>query len=229
MKVVILAAGEGVRMRPLTLTTPKPLIIVSGKPILDHIFVALPLEINEVIIVVGHLGNKIKDYCGDSFYNRRIKYVEGSKEGNAMSFLSAKPFLENEERFLLVQGDELPYKKDVERCLSHKSSSLCWEINDPWNHGVITLKDGMINDIIEKPKNPLSNLISNGVMVITSKIFDCIPKRENNGEYYFSSMFNQYIKKENVVAVSTIYGTVGFSSPEDIKRNEEVLKSRPKI
>ena len=62
MKAVIPCAGEGVRMRPLTLRTPKQLLEVGGKPILVHIFENLPDEIDEVILVVGYLGDKIREY-----------------------------------------------------------------------------------------------------------------------------------------------------------------------
>ncbi len=229
MKVIILAAGEGVRMRPLTLSTPKPLLLVGGRSILDHIFESLPSEITEAIIVVRYLGDKIRDYCGDNFYGRAITYVEGSPEGNAISFLQAKKFLENEERFLLIQGDELPYKKDVKECLNYTSSSLCFEVSDPWNHGVATLDhDGYLVEVIEKPKNPQTCLISNGLMVVTNKIFECIPEKDNKKEFYFSTMFNEYIKKVKVKAVCSKYGIGGFSSPDDIEIIEKLILKRPK-
>ena len=64
MKAVILAAGEGVRMRPLTNNCPKPMIKILGKPILHHIIDALPDEVNEIILVVGYLGDQIENYFG---------------------------------------------------------------------------------------------------------------------------------------------------------------------
>ena len=75
MQAVIMAAGEGRRMRPLTLELPKPLIKVAGKPILEHILDALPPEIDEVILVVGYKADMVKQHFGDSYHGRHIRYV----------------------------------------------------------------------------------------------------------------------------------------------------------
>ena len=228
MKAVILAAGKGERMLPLTKTIPKPLISVLGKPVLDRLFEAMPKEITEVVIVVLHLAEKIQEHCGNNFHGRKISYVKGSTDGNAKSFLAAKDFVKNESRFLLLQGDELPYSKDIERCLAFSSSSLCFEMPDPWNHGIAALRpDGTIESVVEKPKALIGNLVNDGVMVLTQKIFDCEPLRGSKGEFSFSSMFSQYIKKERVTAVEALYGCGGFSSPADIPRVEEILRQRP--
>ena len=230
MKAIILAAGKGERMLPLTKTIPKPLIPVSGRPILDRLFEAMPEEITDVMIVVLYLAEKIQEHCGNNFHGRKISYAQGSAEGNAKSFLAAKDFVRNEPRFLLLQGDELPYWKDIKHCLDFPSSTLCFEVEDPWNHGVAMLRpDGTIESVVEKPKEPASNLVNDGVMVLTPKIFDCFPEIGPMGEYYFSGMFNQYIKKEKVTAVKTQYGWVGFSSPADIIHIEEILKQRPAL
>lgn len=228
MKAVILAAGKGERMLPLTKTIPKPLIPVLGKPVLNRLFEAMPREITEVVIVVLHLAERIQAHCGTNFYGRSISYAKGSTEGNAKSFLVAREFVRDELRFLLLQGDELPYSKDIEQCLAHHSSSLCFEMPDPWNHGIAVLApDGTIESVVEKPKKTIGNLVNDGVMVLTQKIFDCEPLRGTRGEFSFSSMFDQYVKKERVMAVKALYGCGGFSSPADIPRVEEILKQRP--
>lgn len=228
MKAIILAAGKGERMLPLTKTIPKPLIPVLGKPVLDHLFESMPEEITEVVIVVLYLAEKIQEHCGNNFHGRKIFYVKGSAEGNAKSFLAAKDLVKNESRFLLLQGDELPYSEDIERCLAFPSSSLCFEMPDPWNHGIAVLRsDGTIESVVEKSKAPIGNLVNDGVMVLTQKIFDYEPLRGPKGEFSFSSMFDQFVKKERVMAVKALYGCGGFSSPADIARVEEILKKIP--
>ena len=223
MKVVILAAGEGMRMRPLTLDTPKPLLKIAGKTILDHIFEALPLEIDEAIIAVRYLEDKIKKHCGKEFHGRPVVYAEGSDLGNAYSFLAAKPYLKN-ERFMVVQGDELLTKEDFINCLAYPLSILCFEVPDPWNHAVATLrKDGSIEEMSEKPERAVGNLIANGLMVLNQTIFQYKPKQHPNGEFYFSSMLNQLIKKEKVMAVKAQRLVGGISTPADISRVEKLL------
>lgn len=223
MKIVILAAGEGMRMRPLTINTPKPLLKVAGKTLLDHLFEALPAEIDEAIIIVRYLGNKIKKHCGKEFHGCRVVYAEGSDLGNAYSFLAAKPYLKN-ERFMLVQGDEFLTKEDFLNCLAYPLSILCFEVPDPWNHAVATLRaDGSIAEMMEKSKHPTSNLIANGLMALNQKIFQYEPKRHSSGEFYFSSMLNQLIKKEKVMAVKAQKPVGGISTPADIERVEKLL------
>lgn len=226
MKVVILAAGEGVRMRPLTDETPKPLLKIGGKTLLDWIFEALPKEVDEAIIAVRYLGDKIKDYCGNNFHGREIKYVLGSEKGTAYSFLATKEHL-HEDRFLFIYGDEFPLSEDVEKCLEYQASILCWEVNDPWNHGIANLRvDGTIGSIEEKPKEPKSNLLSNGVMVLNKKIFNYSPEKNGKTEYFFTDMVNKFVQEEKVMAVISEQGIGGISSPADIERVEKILKNK---
>jgi len=226
MQVVILAAGKGERMRPLTLGTPKPLLKVGGKTLLDHIVESLPPDIDEIVLVTKYLGHKIRDYCGDEFHGKRVTYVDGSERGTAYSFLAAKPHIKS-DRFLFVYGDELPYPRDIEECLKHPASILCWDVEDPWNHGIASLQpDGSIAEIIEKPKSPSSNLIANGVMVLNKKVFGYQPQVGPKGEYYFADMVNQFVRSNKVIAVKSISPIGGISTPEDLGRAEKQFMER---
>ncbi len=223
MQAVILAAGEGVRMRPLTLTTPKPLLKVAGKTLLDYIFEALPVEITEAVIVTKYLGEQIRSYCGSVFHGRPIRYADGSDLGTAYSFLAAKPFITG-GRFLFLYGDEFPDRDDIKACLQRPASILCWEMPDPWNHGVAMLhEDGTIAEILEKPEHPTTNLIADGVMVLNEKIFSYQPEKKPNGEYYFTSMVNQFVHDERVTAVKSQQKIGGITTPADIDRVEKLL------
>lgn len=221
MKAVILAAGEGTRMRPLTLDTPKPLLKIAGKTLLDYIFEALPPEVDEAIIVVKYRADQIKEYCGKIFHGRNVVYTEGSELGTAYSFLSVKPHL-IEDRFLFIYGDEIPAKEDISACLKYPAGILCFEVDDPWNHGVAVLRpDGTIAGIEEKPANPKSRLIANGVMVLNSKIFDCAPRKGEKKEFFFSQMVDEFVKKEKVQAVKSSLAIGGITTPADIGRVEK--------
>lgn len=202
MKAIILAAGEGVRMRPLTLITPKPLLIFAGKTLLDHVFDSLSSEINEVLVVVKYLGDKIKNYLGGEYKGRKIKYVEGSEKGNAASFLACYPHLKDEGRFLVIHGDEPQRKEEIEECLRHPYSCVCAEFDDSKLSGVATVgKDGRILEIVEKPETPKSHWVAMGTMVVDKDIFKYQQLKHANGEFYFSSMMDQFSKDHHVQMV----------------------------
>lgn len=226
MKAVILAAGKGERMRPLTDTMPKPMVPVLGKPLLEYTFDALPDSVDEVIIVVKYLGEVVKNYFGDFFRGKKIIYTEGSDLGTAYSFLSAKKYLEDQDRFLFLYGDECPKLKDIEECLKYKASILCWREDDPRNHGVVIIDDNnRILEIEEKPENPKTDIISGGAMVLTKEIFEIKPILGVKNEFNFTDMIAEYIKKEQIKAVVSDRAIGGISTPEDIKRIEKHLKS----
>ncbi len=128
MKCIILVAGRGIRMMPLTKDTPKPLLKVNGIPIIDYVLYYLPKEIDEIIIVVDYLGEQIKKHIGNRHDGIKVTYVQGSDKGNAYSFLATKKYLKN-ERFLLIYGDEMPNAENIEVCMDEGLSVLTYGEN----------------------------------------------------------------------------------------------------
>lgn len=107
MQAIILAAGRGTRLAPLTDTIPKPLIHVQGKPILEHIIKALPPQIDEVIIVVGYKGDTLKNYFGEYYDQRKITYADqGGIHGTYGALLSAKQYMHSGP-FLVMGADDI--------------------------------------------------------------------------------------------------------------------------
>lgn len=211
-------------MRPLTLQTPKTLLTVAGKPLLDYLFDALPSEITSVVLVVKYLREQIEKHCGSVFYGRPIRYVEGSLEGTAKSFLAAAPFIED-ERFLFLYGDEFPFPEDVSACLTHPLSVLCLWMEDAREHGMALLRDdGTIAEIQEKPARPKSHLVANGVMALSRSIFSIPPTVGANGEYHFTDMLNRFVQRNRVTAVRSSSNIGGISTPADIERVERMLR-----
>lgn len=226
MKAVILAAGEGLRMRPLTESRPKPMIEILGKPILHHIFDSLPEEINEVIMVVGYLEDQIRNYFSESFNGKKIIYVHQPKKlGTAHGLWLARPFL-NDERFLMLYADDLQSKEDIKKCLAHPLSIMVKEVEDPRKFGVITADDnGKVLDLVEKPVVPPSNLASTGVKVLDSKIFNYPAKQHPNGEYYITDSLSQMVRDYEMFAVrADFWLPIGY--PDDIKKAEDILRVR---
>lgn len=231
MKAIILAAGVGQRMRPLTLTNPKPLLKIAGLPIIDRVLNSFPDEITEVIVIVKYLGGKIKKHLGRKFKNKTIVYVEGSDKGNAYSFLAAKDLIGSDEKFLLAYGDELPQPQDVANCLKSGLSAIVFTPVKPRANGLVSLnQDGSIKRVLEKPGQiQPSGLAIDGVMVLNGHIFDYRPQPNPAGEYYFTSLLNQFVADHRVEAVKSIDFIGDITTPTDLKRVEKLLLTRPLI
>lgn len=224
MRAIILAAGEGTRMRPLTLETPKPLLLIKGRPILDYVFDALPDEVSEVIVVVRYLGDKIKKFLGKEYRGKKISYVEGSEKGTAYSFLAAKERIREGERFLVMYGDEFPRKKNIIECLRYPRSISVFESPRPEATGVVLLdKKGAIREIEEKPKQPKSNIGVGGVMVLDADIFRYKPFPNEKGEYYLTSLLDQYVRDCEVYGVLAENFIGDITTPEDLERVEGMV------
>ena len=225
-KAVILAAGEGIRMRPLTIEKPKPMIEVLGRPLLHHILDILPDEIDQVILVVGYKGDQIKNYFGERFEHFDITYVyQPEKLGTAHGLWLCRDLL-GEERFLMLYADDLQSKEDIKKCLAHPLSILVKEIEDPRRFGVIIADDdGKVLDLVEKPEFPVSKLASTGVKVLDHRIFNYPARKHENGEYYITDSLARLAKDHNVQIVhASFWLPIGY--PEDIKKAEEILRHR---
>jgi len=219
MKLVVLAAGEGMRMRPLTLTTPKPLLRFGGKTSLDHLFEALPDEITEAVIVVNYLGEQIKAHCKERFHGKAVTYVEGSREGNAVGLLRARELFSPGERLAISYGDEVITRQEIKECLAHPFSWLCYTQDEPKGVGVARVdNERRIIEVQEKPEIPPSHIVANGFMVANADIFEYVPAQNKNGEYYASSLMNEFCKRHEVYAVLGPKDHAQMSTPEDLAR-----------
>lgn len=229
MKCVILAAGEGLRMRPLTENTPKPMLQVWGQPILEHILSDLPSEIDEVILVVGYLKQNIIDYLGNEFDDIKISYIEQEgKMGTYKALELCRDKFQDGEKFLMLYADDLHGAEGLKECVvGDQYTLLVYEADDPRKFGVVEIdEDGMVVGVEEKPENPKTNLVSTGVMVLDNNVFKFPAEMHKNGEYYLSESIDQMVRagyKFKVVR-STSWIPIGF--PEDIKRAEKVLSKK---
>ena len=213
-------------MRPLTENTPKPMLMVLGKSLLFYIFQSLPDTITEFIIVVGYKKEVIQNHFGNAYNGKKITYViQEKKTGTADALKLCRPYLNDGERFLLTYADDIYDAKSIVRCLEHQYSILVAETDEPERYGVVTLNaDGSVLEIEEKPMHPKSNLIAPGIYILDTHIFDYEPSALN-GEYYFTTMLNQFIKKHKVfVEKADFWVTIGY--PHDIERAEEILKGK---
>jgi len=193
LKALVLAAGEGVRLRPLTLTRPKHLLPVGGRPLLYHILFALKAaRIREVFLVVGYLREQITAAIGNgSELGLKITYIEQRKAaGTGDAILVARDYLE-EEDFLTVYGDlhldPSVIIKVLKACQKKKSTLAVVKVDRPEDYGIVRLgKEGRVEDLVEKPRKERAptNLANAGIYVFTPHIFEDLlrVKRSPRGE-----------------------------------------------
>ena len=226
MKAVILAAGEGVRMRPLTNDKPKQLVEVAGKPILDHILEALPPEITELILVIGYRGGQIRAHYRSEYRGRPIAYVtQAEKKGTMHALRLCESYLKERERFLVMYADDLHGAGGLAACVASPALALSvLSVEDPRRFGVVeTNAEGRIVDLVEKPEEPRSNLISSGVFVLDTSVFRYKAKRLLNGEEYLAETVAAMIRDGHIfyAVPSSLWIPIGY--PEDITRAELLL------
>jgi len=226
MKAVILAAGEGTRLRPITYTTPKPLIKVAGKPILVRVFDQLQGVVDEIILIVGYKAQQIKDYFGDNFNGIKITYVIQEKQlgtGDAMAL--TEYYVEG--RFLVMYGDNLCHKSDIENCLKYELSALATEVKEPEKYGVFITKDSKIINVIEKSKKPVSNLANAGVYVFDMEIFDELRKvtRSVRGEFELTDALKSLCKRRPVYCVKVEKYWLPIGYKEELDRADKFLQN----
>ena len=123
----------------------------------------------------------------------------------------------------MLYADDLHGKSGIRECLEHDRSLLVAEHNEPQRFGVVSVNPNWtVREVVEKPANPVSNLVSTGAMVLDQNIFKYEPDLHPNGEYYLTSMFDKMINDYEVVAVKA-NGWFPIATPEDLKRGEDFL------
>ena len=227
MKAIILAAGEGKRLRPLTLQVPKPLVTVLGKPLIQHAWEVLPDLVDEVIVVVGYKSDLIREFLGTEFLGKRVTYVEQCEpKGTGHAINLCRPHLAGEEKFVVMYADDLHDKTAVSTCCTHDAALLVAQVQDPRRFGVVIKKnDGTVEDIEEKPEHPKSDLAAVGVYVLPFGIFNYDVADQKNGEYYLTDMIAGFVRDNPTHTVESGFW-MPIAYPEDIARAEEALLNR---
>jgi bifunctional UDP-N-acetylglucosamine pyrophosphorylase/glucosamine-1-phosphate N-acetyltransferase len=223
MKAVILAAGEGVRMRPLTYTTPKPLLEVHGKPLIERLVETFPSSIDELIIVVGYKGDMVKAHCGRKFCGRPVSYAtQEQAQGTYHALTLAKPYLDNRP-FALFFADDLYDSETIADLVQYPLAVVTSRAKNPSAFGVVELtSSGHIRSIIEKPEQPTSNMVLTSAYALTRDIFDHGPEQKPNGEYYLSEALASMAKTHPVKAVPAKFW-FPIATPEDLETAHHVV------
>lgn len=196
-KAVILAAGWGTRMRPLTHTRPKPALRVIGKTLIEHNLDQLKGLVEEVVLVVGYKAEIVKEEIGNQYEGIKITYAEQEEPvGTGDAAQKALPFLD--EDFLILNGDDLYKREDLKECLKENPSIMVKEVKDPSGFGQMVCKGGEIKGLVEKPKENISNLVNIGAYYINKSFFDIDLEKSSRGEYEITDYIKNYLKENSI-------------------------------
>lgn len=169
MKAVILCAGRGLRMHALTKENPKPLLLYKEKTLLEHKLEALPDTIEEVVVVIGYLGHKIKNHFGEKWVDKygkskKISYIEQTERlGTAHALFEAKYVLT--EPFIVLMGDDLYKKEDLEKLVSQNNWAIL--VENP-KESKDFQKDGRV---MTEQDTSFTNFLYTGACFLTPEIF----------------------------------------------------------
>jgi bifunctional UDP-N-acetylglucosamine pyrophosphorylase/glucosamine-1-phosphate N-acetyltransferase len=185
MDAIILAAGLGTRLRPYTLQTPKPLLPVRGRPILDWALGALPPTVDRVLVVVNYLAEQIEAYLrGQAHFARWQAVRQEQPRGTGDALRSCRDHLRS-ERFLVVNGDDLYGAADLARLADCSAGVLVHPVDEPRRFGIaFTRADGTLDRLVEKPPDLEGRHPANtGAYVFPRSVFDIELALSARGEY----------------------------------------------
>ena len=183
---LILAGGSGTRLRPLTYEIPKPMLPVNGRPILEHVIEQLKkVEFLDIIISIGYLGSKIKEYFGDgSKFGVRVRYSEETTPVGTGGAIKKNQNLFHDD-FIVLNGDNL-FDFDLNKIYDfHKKDKPLATLalvsqDDVSQFGVVEMEGNKIVKFIEKPKTEqTSHLVNAGIYVINPSFLSFIPQVES--------------------------------------------------
>ncbi len=226
MKAVILAAGLGTRMRPLTDDRPKQLIEVAGRPIIDYILDLLPEEVDQLVLIIGYQGEKLRRYLGKSWRGKEIIYIEQKElKGTYAATLLAKPYLDPTDRFFVIFADDFYDRDCLRSLLKHPRAMIVHEAEHPERFGVVTPDaEGRVVEFEEKPVKPKTSLVVTGIYLLDMHFFEYEPKLHSNGEYYFPPVIMKMIK-DHPMYVERAKAWIPIAYPDDIQKAEAALQN----
>jgi len=237
MKGIILHGGHGTRLRPLTHTGPKQLLPIANKPMSQYCLESIKeTGITDIAIIIGGVGsNKVKEYYGNGEkFGVNITYIEQDQpKGIAHAIRLCKDFIQN-EKFLVFLGDNIIQKSIVGFVKNFEDSDydstiLLCEVDNPSRFGIAEIENEKIKNIIEKPKNPPSNLAVTGIYLLTAKIFDVIDNLNPSwrNELEITDALDILLKKNNNISYEIITDYwKDTGTPKDILHaNGEIIKN----
>jgi bifunctional UDP-N-acetylglucosamine pyrophosphorylase/glucosamine-1-phosphate N-acetyltransferase len=230
MQAVILAAGKGTRMGGLTKDTPKPMLKVGQKNLLELKIDILPEYVDEVIFIVGYFSEKIKEYFGSEYNGKKITYVVQANPvgGTADALWAAKDILK--DRFIVMMGDDLYSRADIDACLGYEWALLVDKVHGTRKAGQAVI-DGknIIHDIVEGEHAEEEWWSGTNMFVLDTRIFSQtpVPKAEGSSEVGLPQTVLAASRAQGI-PLNAVYASFWFqiTAPEDLIEAERILKAR---
>lgn len=223
MKAIIPAAGIGTRLRPHTFTLPKALLYVAGKPIISHILDdVIPLGVSSIVLIVGYKGDLIEAYIGEHYPGIDFEFVhQEERKGIGHAIHLTRDLADTGEPLLIILGDTI-VKSDLASAVRSPSNVLgVKEVDDPRRFGVCEISDGVIKRLVEKPKDPPSNLALVGLYYFPDSrpLFEALQEEidqgiMNHGEYQITDALQLMIDRGEVFKPHAIDEWFDCGKPE---------------
>ena len=215
MKVIIPLAGKGTRLRPHTHITPKPMLKVAGKPVMQYILEDLRRlgNVEQIIYITGHLKEKVEDYARSTFADIPGVFIEQKiQDGTAGAVALARDYVD--QPVLIIFVDTI-FDADLSVTKTIDADGIIWvkEVEDYKRFGVVvTDKDGNMTKIVEKPDTPISKRANIGLYYVKNwkllyeGIDWTLKQPKNKGEYYLTDAFQYMIDKGAKIRVIDVEG-----------------------
>jgi bifunctional UDP-N-acetylglucosamine pyrophosphorylase/glucosamine-1-phosphate N-acetyltransferase len=202
MDAIILAAGLGTRLRPHTLHTPKPLLPVRGRPILDWSLGALPPAVDRVIAVVHYLAEQVEAYLrGQKHFAQWVTVPQHEPRGTGDALRRCQGALRS-DHFLVLNGDDLYGAADLAELAACDAGLLVHPVDEPKRFGIAFARpDGTLERLVEKPDLQGRHLANAGAYVFPGAVFDLDIPLSPRGEYEITSYVSGLAEQRPVRAV----------------------------
>lgn len=231
MKALLLCAGFGTRLKPLTLSVPKCLVPINGKPLLEYWLENLSdAGIEEFLINTHYLHEQVEEYVKNSKYRDKITLIYEEKLLNTGGTLLANREFFDDEAFMLVHADNLSFCDFKEFIESHeKRNSVCeitmmlFKSDNPSSCGIVELKDNIVTQFHEKVDNPPSDLANGAVYICEVSLFEFLESLNKKDIDFSNDVLPKFMGRINTYLNNVYHRDIG--TPQSYALSQiEILK-----
>ena len=237
MKVIIPLAGKGTRLRPHTHVTPKPMLRIAGKPVIDYVMDDLAKlgGVDEIIYITGHLKDKVEEYTRARYPWKSVFVEQVEQKGTADAIRLAKPYVDQPVMIIFV---DTIFDADLGVIRTSKDDGIIWtkEVEDYQRFGVVvTDKNGHMTKIVEKPKDPISRRANIGLQYIRNwklmfEGIDHVMKQPpNKGEFYLTDAFQYMVEKGAKLKVEDVEGWYDAGKIDTLLETNRIILEKRKM